>query len=102
LFGRQLVLGKKFEDATGREPFRAQALLGFTPGCERYDDGGCSGRENIKHRIIPGLTNRDTAAPQHLRKVRPIPFEDDSVGQTGGECREFRFGQIGTGKQAPS
>ena len=52
-------------------------------GRERHDDGGRTSRENVEHGIVPGLADRDAAAPQHLRKIRPIAFEDHALGQTG-------------------
>src|SRR5208282_1815177 len=98
---RELGLRDQFEDPLGGQAFRSQLLLCFPFGSERDDHGRSPGSEYIEDGIVPGLAHRNAAAPQHLRKLRTIPFEDYSLAQSTGELSECLLRQVGSREQTP-
>src|SRR3546814_7545565 len=51
----------------GRQPFRAERLLGLQASRIRHDDGAHAGVEDLHHRVVATLRNGQPGAPQQSR-----------------------------------
>jgi hypothetical protein len=59
----------------------ANRLLGLVAGVEGHDDRRPPGRDEIEHRVVAGLADRQRAAGEQRRKIRPRPLDDHMGGR---------------------